>query len=74
MGGTASIGRQTTCERCGATFGCTLDGPCWCGEEAVTLPLPKPSESRFGDCLCRTCLREAAAEVAISASVCGWAH
>jgi hypothetical protein len=59
---TAGGGRQTVCERCGVTFGCNLDGPCWCWEEAVRLPLPEAGKSTFSDCLCRTCLREVAAE------------
>ena len=53
--------RLTVCERCGAEFGCNLDGPCWCGEEFVRLPLPKPGKSEYSDCLCRDCLREVAA-------------
>lgn len=52
--------RQTVCERCGAAFGCNLDGLCWCGAEAVRLPLPEPGKSAFSDCLCRKCLREVA--------------
>lgn len=71
MTGAAFAGRQTICERCGVAFGCTLDGPCWCGEEAVKLPLPKPGESRYGDCLCRACLRDVAAEAAIPTGVYG---
>jgi Cysteine-rich CWC len=61
MSETASS-RQTICERCGAAFGCNLDGPCWCGEEPVRMPLPKPGESQFSDCLCRSCLRDLATE------------
>ncbi len=54
--------RRMTCERCGAAFGCTPEGTCWCAEEAVSLPLPKPGTSRFSDCLCRACLRAVAAD------------
>jgi len=52
--------RQLACARCGAAFTCNLHGPCWCGEEAARLPLPKAGETSatgFDDCLCRNCLR-----------------
>jgi hypothetical protein len=52
--------RQLTCERCGASFSCNLAGKCWCGEVSVRLPLPKPGESRYADCLCSRCLHELA--------------
>jgi hypothetical protein len=58
--------RQLACARCGAEFSCNLHGPCWCGEEAVKLPLPKPgttSATGFDDCLCRDCLRAVAKEL-----------
>ena len=55
-------GRQITCERCGAAFGCGAGtGACWCVAEPFRLPLPKVGESKFKDCLCPACLREAAA-------------
>jgi hypothetical protein len=47
-----------------------LGGPCWCGEEAVRLPLPSPgkvSATGFDDCLCRDCLRTLAATLTPSA-------
>jgi hypothetical protein len=56
--------RRLACARCGAEFSCNLHGPCWCGEEAALLPLPKagaPSPTGFDDCLCRDCLRAVAA-------------
>jgi hypothetical protein len=52
--------RRLTCSRCGTAFGCDLSGTCWCVEEAVRLPMPVKGE----DCLCRDCLRKAAAESA----------
>lgn len=53
--------RQMSCERCGAAFGCGAGtGACWCTQESFKLPLPKDG-SRFTDCLCPACLREAAA-------------
>lgn len=55
--------RQMICERCGTAFACTLDGPCWCGAEAMQLPLPQPGDaSGFSDCLCRACLHALAAQ------------
>lgn len=61
--GSAPTPRQMICERCGSAFACTLDGPCWCGAEAVQLPLPQPGDtSGFSDCLCRACLHALAAE------------
>ena len=59
--------RRLACARCGTEFSCTLGGPCWCGEEAVRLPLPslgKASATGFDDCLCRDCLRTLAATLA----------
>ncbi|WP_249152741.1 cysteine-rich CWC family protein [Bradyrhizobium liaoningense] len=49
--------RSVTCSRCGAEFGCSLSGDCWCAEETAKLPMPAEGE----DCLCRECLRKAAA-------------
>jgi hypothetical protein len=49
--------RQLTCSRCGTEFGCDLSGACWCKDEAARLPMPVDGE----DCLCRDCLRKAAA-------------
>jgi hypothetical protein len=49
--------RQVVCSRCGTEFTCALSGPCWCAEENVRLPMPLDGE----DCLCRECLRKAAA-------------
>jgi hypothetical protein len=34
-----------------------MPGPCWCAEETARLPMPVEGE----DCLCRDCLRKAAA-------------
>lgn len=65
LNSTVSGGRRLACTRCGAEFSCNLHGPCWCGEEAVKLPLPKPGEpsvTGFDDCLCRDCLRAVTAE------------
>ncbi|UQR64783.1 cysteine-rich CWC family protein [Bradyrhizobium sp. C-145] len=50
--------RRLTCSRCGTEFGCDLSGNCWCAEETAKLPIPIEGE----DCLCRECLRKAAAE------------
>ncbi|UPK34716.1 cysteine-rich CWC family protein [Bradyrhizobium sp. 186] len=52
--------RRLACSRCGAEFGCDLSGSCWCAEETARLPMPVKGE----DCLCRECLRNAAAETA----------
>ncbi|HSY55423.1 MAG TPA: cysteine-rich CWC family protein [Bradyrhizobium sp.] len=49
--------RRVICSRCGTEFTCARSGPCWCAEEDVRLPMPLDGE----DCLCRECLRSAAA-------------
>jgi hypothetical protein len=49
--------RRVVCSRCGTEFTCALSGPCWCTEETARLPMPLDGE----DCLCRECLRKAAA-------------
>ena len=62
--------RQLACARCGMPFTCNLHGPCWCGEEAAKLPLPKPgtiSATGFDDCICQDCLRAVAAAHTTSA-------
>ncbi|WP_022721706.1 cysteine-rich CWC family protein [Rhodopseudomonas sp. B29] len=48
--------RRLICAGCGAEFGCTMDGDCWCAAEPVKMPMP----SDAADCLCPDCLREAA--------------
>jgi hypothetical protein len=50
--------RQKTCQRRGAGFICDVEGKCWCSDEPCRLPLPKPGESQYNDCLCRDCLRD----------------
>jgi hypothetical protein len=49
--------RRLACPRCGTEFSCSLSGECWCDAETARLPMPVSGE----DCLCRTCLRKAAA-------------
>jgi hypothetical protein len=49
--------RRVVCSQCGTEFTCALSGPCWCADEDVRLPMPLDGE----DCLCRECLRKAAA-------------
>jgi hypothetical protein len=49
--------RRLACSRCGTEFSCTRDSQCWCVEEAARMPMPREGE----DCLCRECLRRAAA-------------
>jgi hypothetical protein len=51
--------RRVVCSGCGAEFTCALSGRCWCAEEPVRLPMPPGTE----DCLCRDCLRKAAASL-----------
>ena len=53
--------RDVTCARCGTAFGCSLSGDCWCAEETAKLPVPARGEVEGEDCLCRDCLRKAAA-------------
>lgn len=50
--------RRLACARCGATFDCSLGGPCWCAAEPYRLPMP---DAAAEDCLCPSCLRKAAA-------------
>ena len=49
--------RRLACSRCGTEFTCSPAGSCWCAEETVRLPMPVTG----ADCLCRDCLRKAAA-------------
>jgi hypothetical protein len=49
--------RRLACSRCGTEFACTQSETCWCAEETARLAMPLDSE----DCLCRDCLRKAAA-------------
>ncbi|MHB8271292.1 cysteine-rich CWC family protein [Bradyrhizobium sp.] len=49
--------RRLACPRCGVEFSCSLSGECWCDAETARLPMPVSGE----DCLCRECLRKAAA-------------
>jgi len=56
-----------TCEKCGVSFGCgAKTGECWCSAEPFRMPLSKPGESEFSDCLCPKCLREAALAAGLS--------
>jgi len=56
--------RRLNCSRCGSEFGCDPLSACWCKDEALRLPMPLASE----DCLCRECLRKAAAAQTVTAS------
>jgi len=49
--------RRLTCARCGTAFDCNLGGGCWCAAEPYRLPMPDRATE---DCLCPTCLRQAA--------------
>lgn len=55
----AKPSRQLACARCGAVFGCNLEGGCWCAAEPYRLPLPESTGSNE-DCLCPACLKKAA--------------
>lgn len=50
------IPRTLACAVCGSGFSCTLNGDCWCGEEAIRLPLPL-ADAGLADCICRACLQ-----------------
>jgi len=50
--------RRLACSACGTVFTCSPAGACWCAEETARLPMPVEG----GDCLCRDCLRKAAAQ------------
>lgn len=54
----ADTERMMTCAHCGTAFTCGLSAECWCAQEPARLPLP---EENHADCLCRDCLRTAAA-------------
>ncbi|HYB11060.1 MAG TPA: hypothetical protein VEJ16_15450 [Alphaproteobacteria bacterium] len=47
-----------TCAGCGRQFTCCPAGECWCGREAVRLPLP--AEGYDANCYCPTCLQKLA--------------
>jgi len=50
--------RRVVCARCGTSFGCGVDAAhCWCADESYRMPMP---DSAAADCLCPTCLRNAA--------------
>ena len=51
--------RRLACARCGTAFECGAPGECWCAAEPYRLPLTPAGE--IEDCLCPTCLRQAAA-------------
>jgi hypothetical protein len=70
---TPDITRPKTCPRCGAGFGCSTSGACWCAEEPYRMPMPKAGASKdegigYDDCLCRTCLREVAEGLGLAPS------
>jgi hypothetical protein len=50
--------RRLACSGCGTEFSCDPEGECWCKGETARLPMPLAGE----DCLCRECLRQAAAQ------------
>jgi hypothetical protein len=56
--GVGPSARRLACSGCGAEFSCDLSGQCWCAAETAVLPMPAAGE----DCLCRDCLRRAAAK------------
>jgi hypothetical protein len=56
--------RRLACSRCGTEFACNPEGDCWCAGETARLPMPVESD----DCLCRDCLRKAAAGVSNSSA------
>jgi hypothetical protein len=53
--------RTVVCARCGGAFACGLGGDCWCVAEAFRVPMPA---TEAADCLCPTCLRDAASHQA----------
>jgi len=54
--------RQVSCSSCGTSFGCNPQGPCWCAEETLRLPMPQDG----ADCLCQACLRKLAQQSRIA--------
>lgn len=57
---TAPSPRTLACARCGAGFECALAGDCWCAAEPYRLPLT--AAGAIEDCLCPSCLRQAAGQ------------
>jgi hypothetical protein len=55
--------RDLTCARCGTVFICNAGdhGRCWCAAEPYRLPMPASADE---DCLCPTCLRAKAMQLA----------
>jgi N-carbamoylputrescine amidase len=52
----------STCEACGASFGCGAGtGSCWCREQDVPTEVLAELRDRFESCLCERCLALAAA-------------
>ena len=53
----------STCERCGAAFGCGAQlAGCWCSEIKLGEAARSELSGRYAGCLCRACL-ESMAEV-----------
>jgi uncharacterized protein len=58
--------RRLACGRCGTAFECGTGGSggaCWCTDETYRMPVPDDGRE---DCLCRACLRAAAAMSGLS--------
>jgi hypothetical protein len=56
--GTEAANRAVSCARCGVTFECGLSGQCWCAAEPYRLRMT--DRAAQSDCLCQSCLRNAA--------------
>ena len=51
--------REKPCAACGERFSCCAGG-CWCDTVSLAEPTRARLLERYVDCLCPTCLREAA--------------
>lgn len=63
---TENTTRKLSCARCGAAFECAVSGECWCASEPYRLRMTDIKAQQ--DCLCPSCLREAAAAQGVSAT------
>ena len=49
---------EKQCERCGATFQCTLNGSCWCMTTHFSEKVREYIAGLYDDCLCENCVTE----------------
>jgi len=57
---TALNGRQISCEACGTEFQCGPFYKCWCSDFKISTQARAELKDKYKDCLCPSCLGEAA--------------